>query len=102
MKQEKLILSLIKDDLINTKLVDGLGSLGLESADYYLYVSDIIFELMGFDECKRCEDIYEKYLKLLEKSKDLDIKNKDQAFEKLAKEIYKELLNFKKDLKHEK
>lgn len=101
MENQKIILILIKDDLINTKLVEGLGSLGLESANYYLYVSDVIFELMGFDDCKRCEAIYEQYLKQLEKSKDLNIKNKDQAFEKLAKEIYHELLNFKKDLKHE-
>lgn len=102
MENQKIILCLIRDDLVNTKLVKGLGSLGLESADYFLQLSEVIFELLGFDDCIQCEAIYEQYLKKLEKVKDLDIKNNNQSFERLAKEIYDELLRLRGKIRHQK
>ena len=37
-KEKEVILSLIKDDLVNHKLLLGLDALGLRAADYYLNI----------------------------------------------------------------
>lgn len=58
--KEKLILSLIKDDLINVKLVNGLNEAGLNADNYYLHLSDTIFKLMGFGDDEEAETIYER------------------------------------------
>jgi hypothetical protein len=50
---KSLILSLIKDDLINTKLVSGIESLGIDAGLYLLGISDAIFVLMGIDDGKQ-------------------------------------------------
>jgi hypothetical protein len=45
-KEKKLVISLIKDDLVNRKLLIGLDDLGLRPTDYYLNLSDTIFSLI--------------------------------------------------------
>lgn len=44
-----LVLSLIKDDLINNKLINGLNTLGLSAGDYHLHLSETILNLIGLD-----------------------------------------------------
>ncbi len=43
--KRRLILSLIKDDLINSKLVNSLGDIGINADDYLLHLSDTNFKL---------------------------------------------------------
>lgn len=43
-----IIISLIKDDLTNYRLVSGLEALGLDSDCYSLCLGETIFKLMGF------------------------------------------------------
>ena len=59
--KKKLIISLIKDDLINAKLVNRLNEIGLCADDYFLHLSDTIFKLMGFEDDEETETIYERY-----------------------------------------
>jgi hypothetical protein len=90
--KEKLILSLIKDDLINSSLIQNLHKIGLYSDCYYLHLSTTIFELMGFEENKETEEIYDRYLEMSEKAVLIDITESNKWMEKLAVEIYEELV----------
>jgi hypothetical protein len=92
-KRKQLILSLIKDDLINSKLVNSLTDMGLDGADsYLLHLSSTIFKLIGFDESKETDSIFEYYLELTLRAKHIPIFNSRAQFDELALEIYNELL----------
>ncbi|MCW3105135.1 MAG: hypothetical protein JWO09_3575 [Bacteroidetes bacterium] len=88
-EKKKLILSLIKDSLINTKLINGLNNLGLDSDQYSLHLGDTIFGLLGFEN-ERAE-VYERFMKLSLKVNKIDISKNDTALDGLALEIYNEL-----------
>ena len=90
--KKPLILSLIKDDLINSKLVNSLNDIGLNADDYLLNLSSTIFKLMGFAETRESEKVFEHYLDLTNKAKQLDIAKSRERFDALALEIYAELL----------
>jgi len=88
-EKKDLILSLIKDNLINTKLVNGLSNLGLDSDQYFLHLGDTIFALMGFKNER--DEIYENFIQLSSKANKIDISKNDSAMDSLALEIYNEL-----------
>lgn len=92
-KNKKLILSLIKDDLINTKLVNGLDALGLNAQDYLLNLSDTIFKLMKIADDKKGENLFEHYLDLKDNVRFIDSAKSHEAFDELVHEIYSELTN---------
>lgn len=87
----KIIISLIRDDLTNYRLVSGLDSLGLESDYYYLYLSETIFALMGFEENKKTEKILEVYMELTEKVNRINMAEFNTQVDILAEEIYDKL-----------
>jgi hypothetical protein len=89
--KEKLILSLIKDDLINTCLIQKLQGIGLHTDCYSLHLSTTIFELMGFEDNEKTDAIYERYIELCEKAESVDITESNKGMERLAMEIYEEL-----------
>lgn len=90
-KEQALILSLIKDDLVNQKLLLGLDALGLRAADYYLQLSDTIFSLMDFPESSHSDRVFELYLDLTKKVRFVDISQSQKQLDELAREIYAEL-----------
>jgi len=90
--KKKLILSLIKDDLINSKLVNGLNSFGLLAENYYLHLSETIFELMDFKlTIAQKEKLFGRYMRLTEKAKDIEISTSKKRLNKLTLDIYEEL-----------
>jgi hypothetical protein len=91
MKREKLIISLIKDDLVSSKLVNALNESGLYAGDYFLNLSDTIFKLMRFSDSQAAEEVYEHYLELTKKAKYIDFSQSRTHLDKLAQEIYLEL-----------
>lgn len=91
-KNENLILSLIKDDLINVKLINGLNQVGLNADKYTLDLSDTIFSLMGFKDNEETEIIYKHYLELSKQATLIDISNSNKSMEVLARQIYNEIL----------
>ena len=95
MNSQKLILSLIKDDLINIKLISSLQSIGLYSDRYHLHLSSTIFELMGFENNKMTDEIYDRYIELTDQVVSIDILDSDKGVEKLSLENYKELCHKK-------
>jgi hypothetical protein len=92
-KQKKLIIGLIRDGLINMKLVNGLNSLGLNANDYNISIGDTIFVLMGFKNDRLNDLIFENvYLAIAEKVKHIDFSVPTEDLERLSEEIYAELL----------
>jgi hypothetical protein len=95
---EELLIRLIKDSLINTKLISGLNSLGLNAHDYTLSLGDTIFLLMGFDPSELNDFIFDHvYLKNAEKMNDIKSPVSTEELDELSKEIYEALL-FAKDI----
>jgi hypothetical protein len=95
---KKLILSLIKDDLINSKLTIGLDKLGLQSELYLLGLSDTVFVLMGIKDNERGEALFEHYLELRQKVEAIDLTKSYEFLDGLALDIYNDLLERKKSV----
>ena len=96
-KTEKLVISLIKDDLINLRLVHGLNALGLDAENYYTNLSSTIFGLMGlqtYDE--RMVKILESYIDSGKRVLRIDIEDHRDEFDELAVDIYDSLVSLKK------
>ena len=91
-KNKKLILSLIKDDLTNTKLVSGLNNIGLEASNYYLHLSQTFFTLMGFGNLQQDEELYEEYFNFSEKAVTTTRIENPEQLNSLALEVYNKLL----------
>ena len=91
LNDKKLILSLIKDHLINAKLVNGLNEMGLNADNYFLNLSDTIFSLMGYEDNEEAEPIFERYMELSKRAMFIDISQSNKALDDLALQIYIEL-----------
>lgn len=91
-KEKWLIISLIKDDLINCKLVNGLNAIGLIADDYLLHLSHTIFRLLRIEDNLQNEILYEHYINLTKKVQYINIEDHN-TLDKLALEIYNELLS---------
>ena len=93
-ENKQLILSLIKDDLINAKLISGLENLGIDAELYLLGISDSIFVLMGIDNSKNGEKLFEYYLELRDnKLNQINLKETYSELDGLASKIYNNLKN---------
>lgn len=93
-KRQKLIVSLITDDLIHSKLIEALNDLHLEGSHYFLNLSDTIISLMGF-EGPQNEVVFEYYLDQLKRAKHVDNSENNVNFVKLANDIYNDLVRKK-------
>ena|ERR1700749_2779326 len=89
---QKLIVSLIKDHLINTKLINGLNAIGLNADEYSLSLGQTVFELMDFEDTKSSDKIFEYYLKLTKKVNNINIAKHPKRLDELASSIHCKLL----------
>jgi hypothetical protein len=93
MEQKELVISLIRDNLINLKLVSGLNHLGLIADDYYLHLGDTIFKLMGFEANEQSDLIFETvFMGNSEKVAQIAISVSMDELNLLSMAIYQELL----------
>lgn len=83
-----VIISLIRDDLVNAKLANGLIAIDLDASHYQLHLGNTIFTLMGFKEDRYSDSIYELYLELGKKATQYNISTSPEAFDELALEIF--------------
>jgi hypothetical protein len=90
----KLIISLIKDDLINSKLVNSLSAIGLNASSYHLHLSTTIFQLMGYNNDNYRDEVFSLYLERSKKAMSINIAESPLAMNDLALEIF-QLLNEK-------
>lgn len=97
-REKELLIRLIKDDLVNYKLVSALNDLGLNAGGYFLDLSDTIFNLMHFPNNKKGDSVYEHYLKLTQQVKHINIINSPDQLQQLAHQIYAELMVLKSNM----
>lgn len=88
MKKKKLIIALIADDLMNQKLIGGLQAMGVDASVYRLFLSTLIFKLMGYNSLERNMGLYDRYHALCERVNTLDISESTVALKQLAGEVY--------------
>lgn len=87
--KKQLILSLIKDDLTNLKLVYSLNVLGLAADHYTLHTGSTIINLMKISASGlQWEHIHDGYLERTRKVAQIDIQESPVLLEALAEEIY--------------
>lgn len=92
MKPDKpLLCSLIKDDLINYKLVSQLQALGLDAGEYFVSLSSTVFKLMGYTDSHESDQVYEQYLSMAKRVQRIDLGRSPEALEGLAAEMYRML-----------
>jgi hypothetical protein len=90
MTNQEIIISLIKDHLVQTRLINGLESLGLCPDNYYLHLSDTIFKMIGITD--ENEELYEVYLNWCTKISQTEILSDQKLLHDYATEIYAVLL----------
>lgn len=94
-KQKQLVKSLIKDDLINNKLIMGLTATGLQAENFSLYLSGTIFGLLGYKDNKFAEKVYFGYVARTKKACEIDNSSNNDGFDSLVNEIYDYLIQNK-------
>lgn len=86
--KQTLILSLIRDDLINLRLVHGLNALGLQADAYMLHLGETVLRLMGYPNTPATDAVYTRYYELTQRACEVDISQSHAAMDALAGEIY--------------
>lgn len=86
--QKEITSSLIKDYLINFKLIGGLNAIGINVYTYENNLGETILKVMGFEKKPQNEKINETLFELSEKVIAIDIKNQPKELEALVIEIY--------------
>jgi hypothetical protein len=85
------IISLIKDDIKISRLINTLEHLNIRAYQYNLENSKVIFSLMGIPEN---EQNFEVYYKMIEQGGDLTKYDTNQKIDELSEEIFKQLMMF--------
>lgn len=94
MKHDKeLVLMLIRDDLVISKLMYGLTNLGIQADAYLIDISTAVFKLMGLEEeNKKNEAIYYAYVTLGTEINKTPIEDAHEVIENIALKMYNLLL----------
>ena len=89
-RKKELLVSLILDDLVHARLIDGLMALGMPAAFYAHDVPFAVMELMGFNE-EQQHQIFPSYRLWQEEARCIDISKGNFQMRHLAERIYKML-----------
>lgn len=89
-RKKELLVSLILDDLVHVRLVDGLIALGLQAEFYAHDVPFAVMELMGFNDAQQ-HRIFPRYQLWQEHARHIDISNCNERMRNLAEHIYRML-----------
>lgn len=85
--RKNLILRLIQDDILNTRLVNGMQELGIDASPYCLHLSDSIFYLLNIKDEAR----FKKYMSLTKEAAKLDYSQNVKLLEEKARGILGEV-----------
>lgn len=98
MDTELYIRLLIKNDLINKRLLGGLNQIGLEADDFLLSLNDMVFELLKLEDTDpKKEEFYDLYDTLTSEILKYPPDKWQNSLDRLSKKIFKELLLLKNE-----
>nr|WP_294862370.1 hypothetical protein [uncultured Fluviicola sp.] len=80
-------MTLIENEITNSKLIFTLQNIGIEASDYFTDTSQVIFVLIGIRKENRTEELYKKYFELIKQVQYLDLQIKGEK-SRLALKIY--------------
>ena len=87
MGKRKQILTLIENEITNSKLIFTLQHIGIEASAYFTDTSQVVFVLIGIRKENRTEELYKKYFDLIKQVQYLDVQIKGEK-SRLALKIY--------------
>lgn len=93
---KRIILSLIKDDIVNANLLNGLHELGINAGDHYsLHISESVLSLMGFEEGPQTDPVFDLYFELIGEITPCNPQALVETLDVKAQEIYSKVLSLK-------
>lgn len=93
--QKEFILSLIKADMRNIKLISGLDKAGALVEHFYTDLSMVILKLIGFEDAERTDELYAFYDKKMNILIDVSVSEFVDQLNYKAVDFYNELLYMK-------
>ncbi len=85
---ETIIIDLIKQDLINWKMINLLQNMQVRANDYQLDIGSIIFEMMNLNDREDVDELFEKYVELSKPILKLSTSQSNRKIDVLAAKIY--------------
>ncbi len=85
---KSIIINLIKQDLINWKMINLLQKMQVRADDYQLDIGSIIFEIMNLDGRENVDEIFEKYMEMSRPILKLIVGQSNRKIDVLASKIY--------------
>ena len=83
-----IITNLIKQDLINWKMIHSLQKVQVRADDYQFDIGSIIFEMMNLEDRKDVDEIFEKYVEMSKPILKLPASQSNKKNDLLASKIY--------------
>lgn len=84
--KKKDVLTLIEGDIVNAKLLNAFGKLGIDADMYYSDSSCVIFRMMKIKE--PTDELYESYFEMLRLGDQIDCSDSRKGIRRLAKKIH--------------
>lgn len=83
-----IVTNLIKQDLINWKMINLLQKTQIHADAYQLDIGSIIFEIMDLDNRENVDEIFEKYVEMSKPMLKLIVGQSNRKIDMLASKIY--------------
>jgi hypothetical protein len=93
--EQQLVQAMIRDDLVNYRLLNGLHELGLVTELYFLKMSQTVFDYLGIEGRVEYDANYARYEEMKEEVMAFDLSREMGRVNQLAEKIYRELLTIK-------
>lgn len=87
MERKEKIKKLIAPEIINTKLIFSLDSIGIDANHYLTDISDVIFDIAKINKKNQTEEFFDNYFNLIKKGISIDIRIGDNKLEELVDEV---------------
>lgn len=95
LSQKELVLTLIKADMRNVKLIQGLENAGALVEHFHSDLSVVILKLIGFEDGERTDALYAFYDTKMHMLLDVNVEMFREKLPYLAVDFYNELLLLK-------
>lgn len=83
-----IVINLIKQDLVNWKMINLLQRMQIRADDYQLDIGSIIFEIMDLNSRENVDEIFEKYVEMSRPVLRLIVVQSNRKIDLLASKIY--------------